>query len=190
VIPHLELLRKRHPRLRLDLRLEDRLVDPVSENVDLLVRVGGVPPETLVAHKLLSYARVLVASPSYLRTCGEPRTPEGLAKHDALVHTGADSKPVLSLQKDGAFVRPSMNVVFRSNSLFALRQLALAGDGIALLPEWMVERELKHRTLHVVLPEWQAEPVTAYAFHRVELRGAPRVRAFIDYLHEVLGRSA
>ena len=79
-----------------------------------------------------------------------------------------------------------MSVVFRSNSLFALRQLAIAGDGVALLPDWFVENEVERRSLRVVLPGWNGEPFSAYAMHRVELRGAPRVRAFIDYLREVL----
>ncbi len=59
-----------------DLQLDDRFVDPVSENVDLLVRVGRLPPETLLAQELRTYPRVLVASPACLRARGEPKTPE------------------------------------------------------------------------------------------------------------------
>jgi len=186
VIPHLVAFRKRHPRIRLDLRLEDRLVDPVSENVDVLLRVGGLPSEALVAHRLLTFSRILVASPAYLRSRGEPKTPEALAKHCALAHTRGDGHQQLSLQKDGRTTSTMMSVVFRSNSLFALRQLAIAGDGVALLPDWFVENEVERRSLRVVLPGWNGEPFSAYAMHRVELRGAPRVRAFIDYLREVL----
>lgn len=176
VVPHLGILRKRHPRLRLDLHLEDRIVDPVSENVDLLVRVGGTPPDSLVAHSLLTFGRLLVASPAYLRARGEPKTPEALAKHDALSRPGA-----------GTGTLPSgMNVVFRTNSLFALRQLALAGDGIALLPDWLVEREIAERKLRIVLPGWYTERTTAYALHRIEQRGAPRIRAFLGFLRDVL----
>lgn len=186
VIPHLVAFRKRHPRIRLDLRLEDRLVDPVSENVDVLLRVGGLPSEALVAHRLMTFSRILVASPAYLRSRGEPKTPEALAKHCALAHTRGDGHQQLSLQKDGRTTSTMMSVVFRSNSLFALRQLAIAGDGVALLPDWFVENEVERRSLRVVLPGWNGEPFSAYAMHRVELRGAPRVRAFIDYLREVL----
>ena len=186
VIPHLVAFRKRHPRIRLDLRLEDRLVDPVSENVDVLLRVGGLPSEALVAHRLMTFSRILVASPAYLRARGEPKTPEALAKHCALAHTRGDGHQQLSLQKDGRTTSAMMSVVFRSNSLFALRQLAIAGDGVALLPDWLVENEVERRSLRVVLPGWNGEPFSAYAMHRVELRGAPRVRAFIDYLREVL----
>ena len=186
VIPHLEVLRKRHPRLRLDLRLEDRTVDPVSENIDVLVRVGLVPPDTLVAHELVTYRRVLVASPSYLRAHGEPKSPEALAKHDAFGPMGGGPRRTFVLSKDGVVARQVVNAVFRSNSLFAHRQLALAGDGIALLPDWFVDREVDRGALRVVLPGWQSEPITGYAMHRVELRGAPRVRAFVEFLREVL----
>jgi DNA-binding transcriptional LysR family regulator len=186
VIPHLVAFRRRHPRIRLDLRLEDRLVDPVSENVDVLLRVGGLPSEALVAHRLMTFSRILVASPAYLRARGEPKTPEALAKHCVLAHTRGDGHQQLSLQKEGRTTSTMMSVVFRSNSLFALRQLAIAGDGVALLPDWLVENEVERRSLRVVLPGWNGEPFSAYAMHRVELRGAPRVRAFIDYLREVL----
>ncbi len=84
--------------------------------------------------------------------------------------------------------RPIMSVVFRSKSRLALRQLAIADDGLALLPDWLVESEVSRRALRIVLPGWRTEAVTAYAMHRIELRGAPRVRVFIDYLREALGK--
>jgi len=86
VVPQLSSFMTAHPGLRVDLRLEDRPIDLALEGVDLAVRVGGAPPDStdVIAHELMSFRRVLVAAPSYLKSHGAPGTPEALAKHDAL----------------------------------------------------------------------------------------------------------
>jgi DNA-binding transcriptional LysR family regulator len=89
-----------------------------------------------------------------------------------------------TLRQDGREVRVRPKVVFRSNALHALRELAVAGAGIALLPRWLVTAELSSRALQVVLPSWHPDPVTANAIHRKEQRGALRVRALIEHLRK------
>lgn len=186
VLPHLDSLMKKHPHLRIDLRLEDRLVDPVMEGVDLLIRAGATVPAStqLVAHKLLSYQRVLVASPHYLARKGTPKTPDALSKHHALTHAPGDLTDTWTLVRDGKEARVKVDVLFRSNALFALRQLALVGKGIALLPDWFVADDVKRRGLRILLPDWRTEAVNVSAVHRIEHRGAPRVRALVDHLRE------
>lgn len=182
VIPQIHGFVKKHPGIRIDLRLEDRRVDLISEGVDVAIRVGSLPPETtdVIAQPLVSYRRVLVASPGYLRRKGEPKTPEGLAKHDALTHPLEDAS--WSVSNAGREARVRLNVVFRSNALFALRELAAQGVGVALLPAWFVTEAVKAGVLRVVLSDWQTERVTGIAIHRTEHRGAPRVRTFIEHL--------
>ena len=68
----------------------------------------------------------------------------------------------------------------RSNAPNALRDLAIAGAGIAYLPEWLVRAEIAHQRLQRVLPEWSSPAITAWAVYRAELRGAPRLRAFLS----------
>ena len=184
VIPHLDGLMKKYPQLRVDLRLEDRLVDLVMEGVDVVIRAGGMPPEStqIVAHRLLGYQRVIVASPAYLARHGTPKTPEALAKHRALVHAPGDLTDTWTLIDDDREARVGVDVVFRSNALFALRHLAVVGGGIALLPDWFVADDVERRALRIVLPEWRTEAVSVHALHRIEHRGAPRVKAFIDHL--------
>ena len=75
-----------------------------------------------------------------------------------------------------------VNAIFRSNALFALRDLAVAGAGVAMMPRWFVADEVRRRALRWVLPAWQGEAVTANALYRVDERGAPRVRALIEHL--------
>ena len=184
VSPHVPALMKRHPGLRIDLRLEDRMIDLALEGVDVAIRVGARPPNStmLIAHELASFRRILVASPVYLARRGKPRVPEALLKHDALSFGTGASADVWGLENPTRETRVRLNVVFRSNSLHSVRWLAMAGLGVALLPDWFVHRSVQQGVLRVVLPGWQSDPVLVSAIHRKEHRGTKRVRALIEHL--------
>jgi DNA-binding transcriptional LysR family regulator len=184
VVPHVAGLMTKNPGLRVDLRLEDRLLDLALEGVDVAIRVGSPPPPTadVVAHPLASFRRLLVASPAYLKRRGEPKTPEALVKHDALTYTAPGLADVWRLVAEAREASVRLNVVFRSNAPHAVRELARAGAGIGLLPEWLVAEETRNKALRVVLPEWRVAPVTVYALHRTEHRGTRAVRALVEHL--------
>ena len=187
VIP--SLLAK-HPRLRIDLKLEDRVVDLVSDGIDVAIRAGMAPPnsDALVAHAIDSYERIVVASPAYLRRRGEPRDPEALAKHDVLLHIpGSGTLGSWRFRRDERDVEVRVSASYRSNALYALRDAAVHGAGITLIPAWLVADELARGELRRVLADWHGGTVRVSAIHRAELRGAPRVRAFIDHLREAYG---
>jgi DNA-binding transcriptional LysR family regulator len=189
IVPRLPRLAEAHPALAIDLRLEDQLVDLVGEGVDIAVRAGSPPPDStaFVAHPLASMRRVLVASPRYLREHGVPRAPGDLARHLGLVQVttaGAVIRWRLRPARgdDGDLeVMPGESRV-RVNAPIALRDLARSGAGIAYVPEWLVEADVAAKTLRRVLPGWSSPPLGAWAVHRAELRGMPRVRAFVDAL--------
>jgi DNA-binding transcriptional LysR family regulator len=175
---------RRYPGLRIDLTLEDRMIDLALEGADVAIRVGAAPPDStsLIAHELSSFRRILVASPDYLKRRGEPRTPEALAKHDVLSFSARAWADVWGLANEHREAQVRLNVVFRSNALHAVRHLAITGSGVALLPEWLVRKDVEERTLRVVLRGWQSEPVSVSAIHRTEHRGSARVRALIEHL--------
>lgn len=187
VAPNLHALMRQHPGLRIDLRLDDRMVDLAAEGVDVAIRVGGALAETtdLIALPLLEYRRVLVAAPSYLKQKGEPKTPEALAKHDALNHVQSPDSWTLTSDEREARVRVA--VVFRSNSFPTLRELTLDGAGVAFLPDWMVGADVKARTLKRVLPAFRSEPIRVNAIYRREQRGTLRIKALIEHLRATMG---
>ena len=184
VVPHVHTLMLKHPRFRIDLRLEDRLIDLALEGTDVAIRVGTRPPERtdVIAHLLFTYRRVVVASPDYLKRKGDPTTPEALARLDALTYPAANPADSWDLVSGPRRARVRPGVVFRSNALHAIRDLAVKGVGVALLPEWLVMNDVRRRALRVILPGWQSEPVPVNAIHRAKQRGEPRLRAFIDHL--------
>jgi DNA-binding transcriptional LysR family regulator len=192
VVPQLASLSAQHPQLTIDLRLEDQLVDLVAEGVDVALRAGSPPPDSTAfqAHPIFSMTRVLVAAPRWLRKHGAPRRPEQLAERECLIQvTPAGSIVRWSLRERDAAAATTFDVRgrLRTNTPSALRDLALDGAGIAYLPDWLVTDELKQGRLRRVLPAWSSLPISAWAVHRMELRGSPRLRAFLDALPNAAG---
>ncbi|MGC4094500.1 MAG: LysR substrate-binding domain-containing protein [Polyangiaceae bacterium] len=187
IVPRLAKLAEQHPRLTIDLRLEDQLVDLVAEGVDLAVRAGSPPPDSsaFIAHAIFSMQRVLVAAPRWLRKHGTPREPLQLAEHECLIQvTPAGTAVPWSLRSSEREAPLTVEVRgrLRTNSPSALRDLAIEGAGVAYLPDWVVKESLAGGTLRRVLPQWASSPITAWAVHRADLRGAPRLKAFIAAL--------
>jgi DNA-binding transcriptional LysR family regulator len=180
VVPRLERLARRHPHLSIDLRLEDHVVDLVGDAVDVAVRGGIAAPDSasIVARQLLEFRRVLVAAPSYLKRHGTPRHPRDLERHDAVLQPSPFA--AWELSRDGETVTVVPRARLRSRTPAALRDWALAGAGVALLPEWLVEAG--PRGLKRLLPGWTTPPIRAWALHRVEQRGSARIRAVVDAL--------
>lgn len=193
VSPHLPSLLSAHPELRIDLRLEDRLVDLVTEGVEIAIRGGSPLPDTnsLIARPLTTYQRVVVASPAYLQRRGTPMAPSDLASHDVLTHLGASGiADSWHFKKDGIESVAKIRGPLRTNAVYALRDSAVAGLGLALLPDWLVAADIAAGRLKILLQGFTSTPTVISAVHRTELRGTPRVRAFIEHLAREYEREA
>ncbi len=179
VVPRLEQLARTHPGLDLDLRLEDQVVDLVGEGVDVAVRAGVALPDStsIVATRVTEFRRVAVAAPSYLARRGTPKHPRELARHDGLVQT--HSFATWRFERGDESVEATPRVRMRCQAPQALREWALAGAGIALLPEWLVAGT---RGLQRLFEPWTTAPIRVWMLQRIELRGSARVRAVIDAL--------
>jgi DNA-binding transcriptional LysR family regulator len=184
VSPHLPSLLAKEAGLCVDLRLEDRIVDLVTEGVDVAIRGGSRPPETgaVIARPLLRFKRLLVASQSYLERRGEPARPADVARHNALVHVGASSQSRWSFHRGKTKATVKLSSTFRSNAIGVLHDAAIGGLGLALLPDWLVAGDLAACRLKHVLRGWEVSPTIVMALHRVDLRSSPRVKVFLNHL--------
>ena len=182
VVPHLPTWLAAHPALQLALRLEDRATDLVSEGVDVAVRAGLELPDTtsLVAHSLATFQRVLVASPAYLKRHGTPRSVASLGEHAAVLGLHSDER--WQFTEAGTPRSVSVRAQLRVGTLLAIRAAALAGMGIAVLPDFVVRDALAEHALKALLPACQLTPVSAQALYRVENRGTPRIEALLRHL--------
>jgi DNA-binding transcriptional LysR family regulator len=193
IAPHVPRLLLRHPGLRIDLRLEDRAIDLLGDAVDIALRANLPPPDSteVVAQPFTTWQRVLVASPSYLRRQGVPRDPAALANHEALVHLPAGAATgTWQLERDGRRLDVQVKGAFRSNALSALREAAIAGAGIALLPDWLVAGELESGALRALLSDWRVPAAEVFALVRSDVRGTPRVARFLDYFRDIFDTKA
>ena len=189
VSPLLADFQARHPRVRVSTHLSDDLVDLVKDGFDLAIRIGPLNDSRLVARRIASNRRVLVASPDYLRRHGVPRDPDELAAHPGILLVGRDGRQDLwSLTTpEGGLLRVRMESRFESNFGELLRDAALAGQGVALHSLWHVAEDLRAGRLKVLLPEWSPPASQISAVTPVRSQQPPRVRAFVDHLIERLG---
>jgi DNA-binding transcriptional LysR family regulator len=185
VLPRTRSLLAKHPRLTVDLRFEDHLVNLVAEGVDIAIRGGAMPPDSsaVVALPFVSFRRVVVAAPSYLRKHPAPKEPDDLRRHVSLVQLGAacplDTWNLRRLDDERAVL---VTANFRCTTPAAIRDAAVAGMGVALLPDWLVEHDVAAGRLRRLLPSWTSGPVSAWVLFRVDARRSPTVRAFLDEL--------
>lgn len=186
ILPRLTTFSAAHRSVQLEVRLEDRLVDLVSEGVDIAIRAGIAPPNSteVISHRLGEVGwRGAVAAPSYLRRRGRPTKVRQLETHDCLLHIGPSGpNRRLTFERGEERIDVELRGPVESNAALVLRQFALSGLGIAILPGWLVDEDVRGGRLRRVLPEWRNGPSGTYAFHRVELRGDARVRALIEML--------
>jgi DNA-binding transcriptional LysR family regulator len=186
IVPRLTGLAQQHPRLCIDLRLEDQLVDLVGEGVDVAVRAGSPPPDSaaIFAQPLAQMTRILVAAPRWLRKHGTPREPAQLGRYECLIQVTPSGNVVRWALARTSNPSETANIEvhgrLRTNTPTALRDLAIDGAGLAFLPNWLVAPALARKKLRRVLPDWSSLPITAWAIYRSELRGNPRLKAFLE----------
>lgn len=189
LMPLVPVFLERHPHLDLDIGLTDRVVDLVDERADLAVRWGPLSSSDLLARRLGETGQAIVASPAYLARHGTPRTPDELASHRTLDFAYRRRVPHWPLRVDGRLVELVLHARVRASDGEALRQLALAGAGLARLSLYHAQADLDAGRLVEVLADYNPrdiEPIHAVYLGRAD-RVPTRVRAVLDFLVEHVG---
>jgi len=162
LMPLLTEFLRLHPQVRIELDMADRLRSLATEGFDLAIRHTERAPDTHVAWTLCDTASVLVSTKAYLRRAGTPKVPAELQQHNCLHYPRSQDTPVWSFTPcKAAQGRETINVPVRgslaANNSEALREAALAGAGIALLPDFSAQDALRKAQLVPVLPDWQVQ---------------------------------
>ncbi|MDI3429344.1 LysR family transcriptional regulator [Aeromonas sp. V90_14] len=168
-----------YPEVVLELTLCDEQLDLVGEGYDLALRAAPLKDSSLICRRIGQVPRHLVAAPAYLAAHGTPQQLSVLGRYACLVHT---SLPVWPLQEGGW--RPQGACL--SNSLLALRELAINEGGIALLPHHVCEGDLASGRLQKVLPELAVPPNPFYLIYPSREHLAPALRSLMDFVAERL----
>lgn len=182
--PLLASYRERFPQVELDLALSDRLVDMVEEGYDVAIRITREPSPTLIARRLGESRVSLCAAPAYLAARGTPQTPQDLQAHACLGYSYWAAGNNWPLQGPGGEVKVAVNSLLHANNGDVLREAAIAGMGLILQPDFLLEDALADGRLVRILPEWEASPIGIFAVYTSRSHLAPKVRSFIDHLVE------
>jgi DNA-binding transcriptional LysR family regulator len=173
-----------YPELRIQLVLSDENVDPLQDGLDVTLRIADLESSSLIARKIMPIARVICASPDYFQTHGTPVHPNDLRDHNCLTYgflsTGNQWK--LSGKDGDHWIQPSWTLCV--NNAEVLRDAAVAGRGIALLPVFIGQDALQAGRLRTCLDDCHAPPLALYALYPPTRHLALKVRLFIDFLVE------
>ena len=189
IVPMLPDFGAMYPDLTVDLLLTDAVVDLFAERVDLAIRLGLLADSTLIAQRLLRTHYRVCASPAYLQRCGHPQHPRDIERHNCLLFSlpGFRSRWIFRDSAGGMSELPVQGRTIISNA-GALQQCAIAGMGLTLLPNWLIDDDLRAGTLVNVFPQYA---VTATDFNTAAWLVYPsrnyvplKVRVFIDFLKQ------
>ncbi len=188
IMPRLPDFLARHPALDMDVILDDRFIDLVSEGVDVALRLGTLADSTAVARKIASGPRSVIATPAYLAHAGTPRTPADLAHHHALAYSQlADT---WTFQRDGVEASVAVRGRLRVSAAEGLRAAVLADMGLAVASDWMFAPELVSGAVRRVLADWTLPPLDLWAVFPTGRLASAKARAFADFVSEILGDGA
>jgi DNA-binding transcriptional LysR family regulator len=188
VAPALASFCQLHPQVLVDLALGDRINDLIAERFDLAIRVGWLRDSSMHAARLGSFRQLVVAAPAYLAVHGMPRRPEDLAA------LGWIAMSVLATPLRWTFVSSSgkrhtvrMRQVAQANNAAAVRAMVLAGAGVAVLPDYLAEEDIRSGRLVALLAQYRLPEGGIHAVYP-DKQPPAKVRSFIDHLRQQVAR--
>jgi DNA-binding transcriptional LysR family regulator len=173
-----------NPAVTIDLAYSNRPLHMLEEGCDVGIIAGAITDETIVAYPIGPITRYLVASPEFLPTEEAVFTPIELQSWSWLALSGIQfggEKVVIVSSLEKEVQKFAITPILTSEGVTSLREAALMGLGIAVLPEWLIAKDIVAKRLVRILPEWQAEDLPAYIVYPVQRRLPLRVRSFIDF---------
>jgi DNA-binding transcriptional LysR family regulator len=190
VAPLVPTFLERHPQVVVDLSLTDDVIDVVAQRTDIAIRIGPLPDSALLARKLGQSRRVVCAAPEYLERRGTPRAPSELHRHECLAFNFKRSRAGWPFLREGRLYEQPVSGKVLVNNGETMRQMALAGVGVARLGLFHVAADIETGSLVAILEDFN--PGDLELIHAVHVGGGHvprRVRIFIEYLTEALARS-
>ncbi|VAX00320.1 Transcriptional regulator, LysR family [hydrothermal vent metagenome] len=170
-----------HPHIKIELELNDRIVNFMEEQVDLAIRIGDLADSSLVGRKLATSHLIICAAPAYLQKFGEPKIPSDLVQHDGFNYSYASSA---SWTFDNIKMPIRMNYRLRANNGDVLVNAAIEGLGILLTPKFIAANAIEQGLLIPILTQYELSSAGIYAVYQQQRHLPQRMRELIDYLVE------
>ena len=174
---------KENPQVEFDLDFNDREVDLIQEGFDLAIRIANLPDSSLIARRFAPVKTVICASPDYLKQMGAPRSPDDLIEHQCLVYSLLRDFEYWHLtDARGNEIKTRIHPYLKASTGEFLRDAAVEGRGIILVPTFIVYKEIESGALVPLLNEYSTSQINAYAIYPQTRHLSQRVRTFVDFL--------
>lgn len=186
IIPALPPFLAQHPQLKVDLVLTDSMQDLIDEAIDVAIRFGPLDDTTMVARKLGSPPRMVVAAPSYLEKAGTPKQPSDLVEHNVILGPSSVGRAGWRFEKNGKVqsIRVESQLMISVNE--STTTAAVAGLGIISTSYWSCRSELEAGALVQLLPDWTIGTSEVHALLAGGRHTKPSAQAFAKHMQAVL----
>ncbi len=189
VIPRLPAFAQAHPKLQIDLLLDDSWQDMVREAVDVGIRVGNLPEGSGTARLIGRMQRVIVASPAYLARCGRPTDPRQLSDYRIVGGPASSQSSSWRFERAGENVTVDVRAHLSVNDTSGALAAVTSGLGITSTMSWAAHTELSNGVLERLFPAWTTASVPVHAFFPMGRAARIAARVFVDFLKTELERA-
>jgi DNA-binding transcriptional LysR family regulator len=190
VVPALGEFARIYPEVKIDLVLDDRVLDLAEGGFDLALRIGDLADSTLVAKRVGTNRMAIVAAPSYLERRGSPSRPSDLAEHDALLYSLSPTGARWTLKRGGETETVRVGGPLQANSSLALHTALLQGLGLARIPWFIAGDDLRTGRLVRVLPDWELPSQGIFAVTTARAYLPRKTLAFVEFFRARIGEPA
>lgn len=185
--PLLPAFCRRYPDIELDIDFSDRVADLVDDGIDIAVRIARNPSPNLIARKIAPVSMIVCAAPAYLKRNGTPAVPQDLAAHTTLGYAYlASGDAWIFTDTNGTQAPVRLHPHVHANNGDVLGELARAGLGIVVQPDFLAADDIAAGRLNPLLPGWSIGEFHLYAVYLSRKFLSPKVRVFVDHLVEML----
>lgn len=186
IAPMLPDFLERYPEIQVRFSMNANMIDLIDGGIDVALRMGHLSDSSLVARQIAVSKSLVCASPSYLEKHGTPSHPSELEAHSCLSFKVKPGKKYWCFKVAESLLEVPVSGRINVNSIAFLRDIALEGQGIIMVPSWVIRDELSKGKLIPLLEDYPLEPISmpiqAVFAHNRHL--APKVRAFVEFLAE------
>jgi DNA-binding transcriptional LysR family regulator len=188
LVPKVGAFLDAHPKLQLELVLDDRNIDLLAENIDAGLRLGVLTDSALTARKLAQADRLVVASPAYLARRGVPNTPANLQEHDAIIYRQAAGGQEWLFRRGTSEVLVRLQARLMLSAAEGVREAVLTGQGFAIASRWMFAPELALGEVVPVLEEWTLPPMDLWVIYPSGRLTSAKARTFVKWFEKIIGQ--
>jgi DNA-binding transcriptional LysR family regulator len=189
VLPSMNSFMSQHPKLEIDVTLDDRNIDLLEEGIDVALRIGTLADSSMTARRIGSSPRRVVGTREYFARAGVPMTPANLKHHQAIVYLQHGGGDTWSFSRNGTDETVMMSGRLRVSAAEGMRTAVLGGMGLAVASGWMFSPELASGTVEAVLTDWTLPTIDLWAVFPSGRMVTAKARAFVAFVQDALGKS-